>query len=78
MDEKVVTGLRSRYPRVHPLMFHRSMEKAKSVGDLFDILEMMPDKFPIVWNDDTRRWETTDDLFRSKAYVAKQRQKSDE
>ena len=61
-DEKLISKLKERYP-VHPLIFHRSMEKAKTAGDLFDILDTMPNKFPLIWNEKERRWLNTNDLY---------------
>ena len=59
MDE-VQKALRKRYPNIHPLMFQRSCEKAKSNGELFDILESIPDQYPVVWNDEKKEWAKTD------------------
>lgn len=59
MDE-IQRSLRKRYPNLHPLIFQRSCEKAKTHGELFDILETIPKKKPIVWDDEKRRWVTTD------------------
>lgn len=59
MDD-VQRALCERYPQVHPLLFHRSMEKAVSHGELFDILESLPEEYPIVWDDKQRKWVSTD------------------
>lgn len=69
IDEDVLNGLRKRYSSVHPLIFHRSVEKARSAGDLFDILETIPVNYPIVWADEWRQWVMTDDIFQAQAYV---------
>lgn len=61
--DQVQIALKARYPHVHPLMFQRSLEKAKSNGDLFDILEGIPKQYPIVWDDKKRCWKHTDDLL---------------
>jgi hypothetical protein len=66
MDE-VQEALRDRYNHLHPLIFQRSLEKAKSNGELFDILESVPKTLPIVWDDDQRRWVSTDDLLQSQS-----------
>lgn len=60
MDE-IQKALKERYPDVHPLLFYRSLEKAKSNGELFDLLDGMPE-LPVVWDDDQRCWSTTDIL----------------
>ena len=43
------------------MIFHRSMEHAKSAGELFDILHDFPQKFPVMWDDVSRRWITVKD-----------------
>jgi len=53
-------SLKERYPHIHPLVFHRSCEKAKSNSELFDMLETMPKKYPIVWDEEKRKWVVTD------------------
>jgi hypothetical protein len=62
MDPVVVEKLKERYAHLDPLLVHRSVEKAKSPGELFDILDTVPEQMPVAWNSDSRRWETTDDL----------------
>ena len=59
MDE-IQQALKERYSNVHPLLFHRSVEKAKTHSELFDILESIPDEFPVIWDDEIRRWVSTD------------------
>lgn len=61
MDEKALQGLRNRYKDIHPLIFHRSMEKSKSIGELFDIMEAIPEDYPIVWNEQERKWKSVED-----------------
>jgi hypothetical protein len=64
MDE-VQLGLKARYAHIHPLIFQRSLEKAKTNGELFDILEGIPKKYPIVWDENNRCWKNTDDLLQA-------------
>lgn len=64
MDE-VQKGLRKRHPDMHPLLFQRSLEKARSNGELFDILEGVPAEFPLVWDEEARVWRTTDNLLQA-------------
>lgn len=59
MDD-VQRALRERYPQVHPLLFHRCVEKAKTNGELFDLLESLPEEYPIQWDDKQRVWVSTD------------------
>ncbi len=71
MDEKIIQALKERYKDLHPLLFHRSKERAKTPGNLFDIVSKIPKKFPIVWNEDKKEWEHTKDLFQSKKFPKK-------
>ena len=67
MDE-VQKSLQKRYSHLHPLIFQRSMEKAKSNGELFDILETFPKDYPIVWSEEERSWKHTTDLLQNEQY----------
>jgi hypothetical protein len=69
INSELVTKLKERYKDVHPLMFHRSQEAARTPGELFDILDTIPKKYPIVWDDGERRWVTADDLFQSQPFL---------
>jgi hypothetical protein len=55
--DKIQTALQIRYSHIHPLIFMRSLEKAKSNGELFDILETIPKEYPIRWDEDNRCWK---------------------
>lgn len=63
IDPEIIDGLKERYKEVHPFVFHRSVERAETAGELFDILETIPDSFPFVWSEELRCWEKTNDLF---------------
>lgn len=58
----VVGKLRERYSHIHPLIFQRTLERATTLGHLFDVLESFPDEFPIVWDYGTKSWASTDDV----------------
>ena len=62
MDETQL-ALKKRYDHFGPLIFYRSLGKSLTNGDLFDILEDMPKKFPVVWDNEKRRWIHTNDLL---------------
>ena len=62
IDESVIETLRVRYAHVHPLLFHRSVERARDAAELFDILDTMPVEFPIVWSNRQHRWHTALDI----------------
>jgi len=72
IPEKTVEGLRKRYPQMHPLVFHRSIERSESGGELFDILEEVPEGYPLVWNENHRRWIITEDLQQSSKFARKE------
>lgn len=58
----VQEALRDRYAHLHPLLFHRSVEKARTDGELFDLLESV-NEYPIIWDEDARAWKKTDLLL---------------
>lgn len=68
LDSNVVAKLKERYPNLHPLLFHRSVEHAKSNGHLFDILESMPVDFPIIWSDSEKCWVSCTDVYQSEEF----------
>lgn len=69
VTESIVQKLRERYPGVHPMIFHRSVERARSDGDLFDILDTFPEKYPVVWCEDSYRWIITDDIYQTEEFL---------
>lgn len=75
MDE-VQKALRNRYSELHLLLFHRSLERSKSNGELFDILETIPDSLPLVWDDKDRVWKNTD-LLQSERFHLNERKQRD-
>jgi hypothetical protein len=63
ITDNIVHALRNRYSDIHPLIFHRSVEKAQGDTDLFDILDTFPKEFPVVWHEEEKRWVATKDLL---------------
>lgn len=63
LEPFVIKNLREKYSNVHPLIFRRSLEKAKSNGELFDILSTIPENFPIIWSEKDKRWVFEKDLY---------------
>lgn len=57
INEQLFETFKKRYDDVHPLVFHRSVEHAKSPGDLFDILEDLPN-CPLAWSNEDHCWKT--------------------
>ena len=58
MDQssKVVLALKKRYANLPPLLLSRSIERARDEVELFDILDTVPQEFPLMWLNDQRRW----------------------
>lgn len=68
LKKEIIEKLKERYSTVHPLLFHRSVEHAKSNGDLFDILDTIPEKYPLIWCENVHeegkgRWVHNKDLY---------------
>lgn len=66
ISEESLVNFRKRYSNLHPLIFHRSIERANSLMDLFDILENVPSKFPIAWDEEKRSWVKETDITAQK------------
>ena len=60
--DDTVRKLQARYPRMHPLIFHRSVERARNAVELFDILDTFVDSYPLVWDNDSRNWVKIKDI----------------
>lgn len=72
LNQEVIEKLKERYAAsIHPLIFHRSLEKSKSVGDLFDILESFPKNFPVIWDDESHQWKIVEDIYQFKNFQEK-------
>ena len=56
MNPEVIEKLKIRYQDLHPLLFHRSLERAKSEVALFDILHSTPTNFPLAWDEQKNCW----------------------
>jgi hypothetical protein len=65
LDPIVVSKLKERYPNLHPMIFHRSVERSKNLGHLFDVLETIPEGFPLIWCDVESRWMICNDTYQS-------------
>ena len=69
LDENVVAKLKDKYSHLHPLLFARSVEHAKSNGDLFDILDTVPDQYPLSWSEKENRWVHKKDPYLVDEYL---------
>lgn len=67
IEKQVVESLRERFP-VHPLVFQRSVERAESAGELFDILDTVPE-CPFIWDEKERRWTQISDVSMSSSLL---------
>jgi hypothetical protein len=56
MEREIIRKLRERYLNVPQVVFVRSLEKAKTLGDLFDMLDTFPSDYPVEWDEQERRW----------------------
>lgn len=65
---EILQKLKERYSKVHPIIFHRSIEKSKKDADLFDILDTIPLGFPITWCEEDQRWVRASDIFQSEEF----------
>lgn len=60
-DDEIIENLKKKFSEINPLLFHRSVEYASSPGELFDILDLMPEP-PLIWDEISKRWIKTEDL----------------
>jgi hypothetical protein len=65
MEESELDGFKKRYSHLHPLIVHRSAERARDASDLFDILENFPEKYPVVWDEKAHSWKHESDVILS-------------
>jgi len=68
LSETLIQKLKERYPDIHPLIFHRSIEKSKKDVDLFDTLDSLPKDFPIYWSEEDQRWIKTNNIFQTEDF----------
>jgi hypothetical protein len=61
ISDEIKEKMRMRYVHVHPLLFQRSCEYAKTGGELFDILESIPE-LPCAWDQKRQKWVVIPDL----------------
>lgn len=61
LNTEVVGKLRG-YHGLHHVIFLRTLERVKNPAELFDALDDFPEKFPITWSGENRRWKTVDSV----------------
>jgi hypothetical protein len=62
-DEATIANFRARYSGLHPLVFQRSLEKASSAIELFEILQSVPVSPPYSWDESRRSWVPDQDVM---------------
>ena len=62
-DDPVLRNFKAKYAYVHPLVLHRSVERAKSFLNLFEILESLPKDGPFSWSEGDAAWVRDDDVM---------------
>ena len=71
INSELIAKFKERYPNLHPLLFLRSLERAKTPGDAFDILEGFPNKWPVIWDEEQHCWSHTADMLQSAKFNKK-------
>jgi hypothetical protein len=71
LDPEIIESLRERYNEVHPLIFQRSIDHANSEVELFDVLDGIPDGYPIAWSETEHKWVATEDVWLQKNFILK-------
>lgn len=61
LDDRILNSFKDKYRDIDPLVFHRSVERAKSFSDLFEILEDVP-SYPFCWDDENKKWSSVKDF----------------
>jgi len=67
IDEMTLANFRKRYAEVHPLVFQRSLEKASSTLEFFEILQSVPADTPFSWDESKRSWARNEDIVSAEA-----------
>lgn len=76
IDESALANFRSKYAGVHPLVFQRSLERASSLMNLYEILEGLPPEPPYSWDESRRAWARDDDVMAFGALKAMRKRRS--
>jgi hypothetical protein len=65
---EIAKAIRQRYPKVHPLIFQRCLDRANNNSELFDMLDSLPKGFPIIWSEVEHSWIKEADIFLAKKF----------
>lgn len=67
MNEAGIQNLKERYSHIHPLIFQRSIQLSSNLGELYDILEDIPNKYPLIWDRKQKKWLVVEDILKINA-----------
>lgn len=76
IDDEALANFRSKYARIHPLVFQRSLERASSAIQFFEILEGVPSRPPFSWDDSKGAWVRDDDIMAVQSLKSIRKRKS--
>lgn len=76
IEDSALENFRSKYAHIHPLVFQRSLEKASSSLQLFEILEGVPSDVPYSWDESKTAWSRDEDVMAVQALKAIRKRKS--
>jgi hypothetical protein len=62
-QSQIVKKLKERYHSVPELVFQRSLSRVKNEVELFDVLDTIPQGYPLIWESGERRWKKVTTLF---------------
>ncbi len=62
-QREIIESLAKKFSSVHQVLFARIVERANDETELFDILDTMPDSFPMMWDSDKRRLLPAKDML---------------
>ncbi len=68
LSNHIIKALSERYKNIPPLIFMRSVERAKDDADLFDILESFPNEYPVVWSEKKHSWTISESLYLEESF----------
>lgn len=63
IEDYIIDSFKKSYKNIHPLVFHRSLEKSKKSINLFDALQSVPKNGPYFWDDKNKVWKKDYDFL---------------
>jgi len=68
ISPEIINSIKEQFPDIHPLLFHRTVERAENAAHLYTLLLEVPTEFPIIWNEERYVWEHDPDIFLSSRF----------